>query len=266
MSLSDLLRYDLHTHTKYSDGYMDVRMMVRSAEAAELSLLGITDHLFEEGEVLGSGPGTVDDLLRDVAAIRPCTEVTVLAGVEGTILDTEGRVSVEAEVARKLDLVIVDFGGRTEGVFRNAPSGRSALVENAVRALVNACANPVVDLVGHPLNLGRCTPPIDLAEIPESALEEVADAFVHHRVAFEVMSQMPFWFPEMPVSRVTEEYTRIVRLCRDRGVRFSVSSDAHRGGSVGNLIWSERVLRDAEVPPEQIVDPLDLVRGRRVRG
>jgi len=56
-----------------------------------------------------------------------------------------------------------------------------------------------------------------------------------------------------------------VRLCSARGVTFSVSSDAHRGGSVGNLIWSERVLRDAGVSPEQIVDPMDLVRGRRVR-
>lgn len=227
MSLSDVLRYDLHTHTRYSDGYMDVRMMVRSAEAAELKVLGTTDHLFEKGETLGEGPGRVDDLLRDIEMLRPCTELTILAGVEGTILNLEGEVSVRPEVARKLDLVIVDFSGRTEGVFRNAPSSRNELIENTVQALVRACAHPVVDVIGHPLNLGRCTPAIDLSEIPRSALQEVADAFVRNRVAFEVMSQMQFWFPEMSVARMTEEYTEIVRLCCERGVMFSVSSDAH---------------------------------------
>lgn len=38
------MRYDIHTHTTYSDGRLDVHEQVRAAEAMALDYLAITDH------------------------------------------------------------------------------------------------------------------------------------------------------------------------------------------------------------------------------
>ena len=44
------MNYDLHTHTKYSDGRSPVIDNVRVAEATGLSVVAITDHLWDSKE------------------------------------------------------------------------------------------------------------------------------------------------------------------------------------------------------------------------
>ncbi len=247
--------YDLHSHTTFSDGTHDVRLMVRAAEAAQLHVYAITDHLLE-GDRLWKGDAPVDALIDAVDAVRGETSVTLLVGVEGTIYGPDGAVSVDEALASRLDLVLVDFGFRTARVFADAPASKKQLIRNALNAVIRACQHPWVDVIAHPFNLGRCQPAVDLRELPASGLDEAAAAFAETGTIFEVMTQMHFWFPGMTVADLTAAYADLVARFAAAGVRFSVGSDAHRTGSVGNLIWPRVVLERAGVPASRLIDPM----------
>ena len=101
--------YDAHTHTTFSDGRNSVMENARQAEACGLEAVVIADHIHEE-------PHWLDQMLDEVAAADAACDVKVLAGGEGTILNTRGDVSLSEEVADRLDFVLVDFGWQTRGV------------------------------------------------------------------------------------------------------------------------------------------------------
>jgi len=158
-----------------------------------------------------------------------------------------------------LDLVLVDLGFGTHGVFFDAPVTGWKLIRNSVDATIGACEHRRVNVFAHPFNLGRCDLAVDLRDVPESALDEMAAAFAETGTAFEMMNQMHYWFPNVKVNDLTAAYADIVIRFKEAGVRFSVGSDAHRVGSVGNLVWCATVIERAGLTRRQMVDPrLDL--------
>ncbi len=58
-----LLKYDLHTHTAFSDGRSPVRDMANAAESNGLRGIAITDHVFNDVQA--------EKLLGDYAGIPP---------------------------------------------------------------------------------------------------------------------------------------------------------------------------------------------------
>jgi len=239
--------FDLHTHTKYSDGRSPVVDNVRVAEAGGLSVVAITDHLFDSRKI-----DWVDNMLSEVRNIS--SKVRVLAGVEGVILNPAGEISVDEDTARKLDLVLVDLSTRTEGIGSNPPTNRKELIQNTANAYINVCQNDVVDIVAHPFNLGRFAYEVYLDEIPRGSLEKVAGAFVKGNKVFEIMNLMAWWFPDVPIEKFTKDYVNLVKIFAREGVRFSLGSDAHSDCGVGNLTWSRRVVKEARIE-NQLIDP-----------
>jgi len=248
------LSYDLHSHTDFSDGDNDVVQMVRAAEAANLQAYAVTDHLFG-GDRLWKSAAPLEELLDSVLEVRRQTVLPVLVGAEATITGPDGGVTVIPSVAERLDLVLVDLGFGTYGVFCDPPASRRKLIRNSVDATIRACRYTHVNVVAHPFNLGRCSPPIDVRDIPESALDETAAAFSETGTFFEIMNQMHYWFPNMAVSDLTAAYADLIARFAAAGVRFSVGSDAHRVGSVGNLRWCAAVIRRAGLCESQLIDP-----------
>ena len=247
------MNYDLHTHTTFSDGAHTVDINVKFAEAVGLEAVAITDH-FTPGMRLWEEEGLFEVYLGEVSRASEWAEVLVLKGVEATLLGIKGEVSIDEEVFCRLDVVLADLGGHTEGVTKDPPKSRGKLFANLTRCLVNAASNPLFHILAHPFNLGRIPEPIEPAQIPRNDLREIAAAMRENGKIFEVMNCTFWWFPQMPVRRFTKQYIEIVRIFAEEGVSFSVGSDDHRTG-VGNLGWSRFVLGKAEVPPEQIVDP-----------
>ena len=248
-----MIPYDLHTHTTFSDGSHSVEISVKFAEAVGLEAVAITDH-FTPKSRLQDEEGLFDRYLDEIARASQKAEVLVLRGVEATLLDVKGEVSVNEEIFSKLDVVLADLSGHTEGILRNPPPSRKQVLANLTKCLVHAMSSPFFHILAHPFNLGRLPEPIEPADLPRRDLAEIAAAMRENGKIFEIMNCMFWWFPQMPVRRFTEQYIAIVRLFAEEGVRFSVGSDDHRTG-VGNLGWSHRVLRAANVPGEQIIDP-----------
>ncbi|MGQ9730230.1 MAG: PHP domain-containing protein [Candidatus Zipacnadales bacterium] len=240
-------RYDAHTHSTFSDGRNTVMENARAAEAVGLETVVITDHMFDEPEWL-------EEMLIQVEYADAACGVKVLAGAEGVILNPNGDISIPPHVAERLDFVLVDFGSRTDGIGHNAPADQGRLLRNVISAITKACENPHVDAIAHPLNLGRFPAVMSPIDFDSTSLIEIATAFEETGTAFEIMNQLPWWFPEHSVSRITAEYADLLRLFARFRVEFVVGSDAHSCGAVGNLGWCRRVMELAGIGFDRLID------------
>ncbi|MGD8237444.1 MAG: PHP domain-containing protein [Armatimonadota bacterium] len=249
--------YDAHTHTSFSDGRNTVMENVRAAEAVGLACVAITDHFHEPGEWF-------DRMLAGIRAARQRYGVRVLAGVESVIVNTDGEVSIGPEEAARLDIVLADVGARTVGIGTDTPTTKARLLDNVVTCMSNACQSPLVHVIAHPFNLGRLPLQVQITDLPRTSLQSIARAFVQTDTAFELMNQMHWWFPDVPVGRFTHDYAELAALFAEEGVKFVLGSDAHSCGAVGNLRWAMNLVELAGIPAAQIVD-LARLAPRRAR-
>lgn len=249
------IRHDLHTHTCYSDGAHPIALHVLEARAYELEAVAITDHYWP-GNRLGSSEEEFDAYLAEIEEARAAqNEVLVLKGIEATALDTMGRLTLDEAHAARLEWVLCDLGGFSEGTLRHTPSRRQEFVENVIRTYLALCDVPYLNGIAHPFNTGNATPPALPADYPEPLLRELAAKMAATNTVFDVMNNMVFWFQRADISprEFTAQYVALVRLFAEEGVTFQASSDDHRTG-LGNTRWSSLVLERAGVSPKQIVD------------
>jgi histidinol phosphatase-like PHP family hydrolase len=250
-------RCDAHTHTTYSDGRNSILENARQAEAVGLDAVAITDHVHSAADWL---PDYVAEVRAADAAVAPA----VLAGCEAVILGPDGLLSLHERDAKELTLVLADLGHTTQGVAQDTPVSLDQLIQSVVDCYVNACARPMLDAIAHPFNLGRFQARLCPVDVPQAALEQVASAMVEHDVAFELMNQMAWWFPDLSVTEFSRQYFDLVQAFREAGVKFILGSDAHSAGAVGSLAWAERLLQAADIPRTQLVN-LKALRPHRDR-
>ena len=247
-----MLNYDLHTHSTYSDGKGSLKDNIHAAEAMGLSHIALTDHLWVDKR------NWVDEALEELKNQPPVGyQVKILKGAEAKLLNSNGRISIDESAAKKLDIVLCDMGWSSLGFSdEEPPVSRDQIFERITECFINLCQNPLVDVIAHPLNFGRHTKiVISPAEIPVDCLLKISEAFVSQNTAFEVMNNMWWWHPLMNPREFTDKYIKIVKFFAERGVSFTIGSDAHGIGGVGNLGWSNHVLAEADVPPDQIINP-----------
>ncbi|MBC7287831.1 MAG: PHP domain-containing protein [Armatimonadetes bacterium] len=255
-TLDGSLPYDGHVHTTASDGRNSAAECVRAAEAVGLRAIAITDHLF------ASGTRDLEEYVKVLARLDASSSVTVIPGVEATILNPRGDVSISVWEARLLRWVLVDFGSYSDGIARNPPVTREALLKNIEQAMCGAAANPAVDAIAHPFNFGRFAVRLDPSELPKDMLARIANAMAEHNCAFELMNQAYWWYPELSVDEFVNQFAPVIALFADAGVNFVVGSDAHSVCGVGNLQFSRRLMRAAGVENDMLVD-LEALNDRR---
>lgn len=251
-----MIRHDLHTHTTYSDGNHDMPLQVLIAQALELDAIAFTDH-HVPGLGIHDADETFDAYVAQIQRLRePLSDLIVLKGAEATALDASGSLSISAERARRLEWVLCDLGGRSEGTLRNPPPEKQAYADNVIRTYMGLCDVPYLDVIAHPFNTGNTDPFLLPEDYPESALRELAAKMAATGKVFDVMNLMIYWFQKSGISpaELTAQYVALVGLFAAEGVRFQVSSDDHRCG-IGHTSWSQMVLGRAGVPEGQIVDP-----------
>jgi len=257
------MRYDLHSHSLFSDGRDSVWDMLKAAEAAGLEAFAVTDHV--ESDRWGNPiVDWIGALLREVEAVRGKTKVRLLVGVEASLLDLKGHATVNQRLYNAVDLVLCGIEWGTVGIAQNPPESKVALQRNLVTAYGNLALNPWVDIIAHPFNLGRFPTPLRLSEIATSAIREIAAAFKEGDKAFELNNTLWWWFPNQSPEEVLREYARIVEEFAVAGVKFVWGSDAHSLHGVGNLRWAERLAQTVGLTPSHFLTP-DQLRHQRLQ-
>jgi putative hydrolase len=220
---------------------------VRAALDAGLEEVAITDH----------GPASLgwvgirdrrawDSMRRDVAAANAAhPDISVLSGVEANVTGLEGQLDVSRERLRELDMVLaglhLEIWPRSlrDGVrlvFNNIAGPRASrrLARRArndnTKALVEAVLVNDINIVVHPgLKLSVDT-------------SELARACAARGTAMEINCHHGLTTPDY------------IEVAARHGVKFAISSDAHRPEEVGKLEAGRHLAAVAGLEPGQVIN------------
>lgn len=263
MSQAARVNHDLHTHTIYSDGASPIPLHILEARAFELDAVAITDH-YTPGSRISESQAEFDKYVAEIDHERSGQQdVIVLIGAEATALDVTGRISIDERHASRLEWVLCDLGGQSEGTLNHPPADKQAYIENVVRTYMGLCDVEYLDGIAHPFNTGNTRPAALPADYAPRLLRELAAKMAAKKKVFDVMNDTIYWFHQASIAprELTAQYVEVVKLFAAEGVTFQVSSDDHRTG-LGNTRWAQLVLARAQVPAKQIVDPKQIARRR----
>ncbi len=241
---------DLHIHTKYSDGRNPIEDVIRQAELNRVKAIAITDHYHMIQP---------DDFKNYISEIRRFSNVSfytkVFPGLE--VHPTKGEIPHLEEIL-KMGIKILLFDAIDTDVSRLSFTSKEELCEHFANVYRKACALPEIKIFAHPLSLGRFNHIKYFSDVPQWLLEEFIECSIKGKKYIEIMNGMAWWFPKSPINRFTREYTSFIKEALRKGARFSMGSDTHCIQGVGNLVWSQMVLKMAGAKPEDVISLNDL--------
>jgi len=239
----DLPNIDLHMHSVYSDGKSCIRDMIRQAETNGLDAIAITDHYHK-----------IEDLSRYVNEIKEEAKnfsIRVLVGLE--IHPTENfTLPTVGKRTQGIDLILGDPLGKAFSYLNQLC--KEELLEHFADMYKGICENPEVDVVAHPLNLGRFEKIKLFSDIDSWLLEHIIKEAKKGGKFLEVMSGMSWWYPKSRVDLFTQEYSAFIKKALDEGVKFSIGSDAHCVHGVGNISWSHKILKEIGATGNDVIN------------
>jgi DNA polymerase (family 10) len=157
------LKGTLHVHTRFSDGRATVEVMAETARDLGYAYIAICDHSRAAAYANGMPPERVREQWEEIERINDALEgITILKGIEVDILG-DGRLDYDDDLLAGFDLVVA-----------SVHSQFSMTEAQATQRVVNAMANPYVDILGHPtgrLLLSREGYPLNVQELFSAAVE-----------------------------------------------------------------------------------------------
>ncbi|HLE46816.1 MAG TPA: PHP domain-containing protein, partial [Candidatus Thermoplasmatota archaeon] len=194
------LKGDLHTHTNASDGRAKLEVMARAAAKKGYAYYGVTDHSVGLRIANGLDAARYARQRKDIERVQQAfPNMRILQGSELEILK-DGRLDLTAKARAELDYVV----GAVHSAFKLGKKQQTARV---LRAMDSG-----IDILAHPT--GRR---IQKRPALELDLEAVADKAKETGVLLEVDAtpdRLDLWGD-------------VIQVCRERGARFAIDSDAH---------------------------------------
>ncbi|MDI6643238.1 MAG: PHP domain-containing protein [Candidatus Hodarchaeaceae archaeon] len=222
-------KFDFHLHTSYSDGTSAPPAMVEAAEARGLEAVAFTDHGPELS--VGTPREKLDLILQDIELAREDAGIPVLASIEANVVDERGRIDVEEEFTKKLDLLMVAIHNL------RGTNDRLEMARDYLMRATRAIEQREVNVFAHPFFLHH-----DL--LPHLSREEIED-FVRLAAARGVAMEV-----NMKYKAPGDEF---FALCLREGVKLSIGSDAHTLAEVGRIDWALATLRRVGAKREDLI-------------
>ena len=230
----DLVRVEdvrgmVHCHTQYSDGRATVEEMALAAEAMGMEYLTITDH---SPNAPYAGGVTLDRLKAqwdEIARVQERVKVKLLRGTESDILE-DGALDYPDAVLEQMDVVIASIHSRMK-----------MDEDSMTRRIARAMRLPVYKIWGHAS--GRL---LQERDAYACRMEEVLDAIAGSRAAIEVNGD----------PRRLDLEPRWIRLARERGIPFVVSTDAHSTAGLHHLRFGVATARRGWLRRPEVLNTL----------
>jgi len=229
VQLSDI-RGDVHMHTTASDGRATLHEMVDSAAALGYEYVAITDH----SKALAMANGLDEQRVIDFAAAvrklnRDGLPIRVFSGLECDIL-RDGSMDLAEGALAQLDFVIGSVHS-----FLNIEAAEMT------DRLLRAVESPSMRVMGHPTGrrlLQREAYPFDFDAVAKRAVER--------GVWLEVNAS-----PER-----LDLYAPILRAAKNRGAKFTISTDAHQPKHLHNMRYGVTMARRGWLEPADVMNTL----------
>lgn len=219
---------DVHTHTIASGhAYNTMMEMATAGFEKGLELIGITEH----APML---PGTCNNIyFRNLKVVpRTMCGIEVMLGVELNILDFDGRVDLDEDTMRKLDLKIASM---------HSLCIQPGTKEENTRAILGAIHNPLVDIIGHP---DDGIYPLEYEPIVAAAKETNTLLEVNNNSLNPVGSR----------KNTKENIIEMLELCKQYEQPVVMNSDSHVFSDVARHDFSDKVMEEIHFPEELIVN------------
>ena len=237
---------DYHIHSNYSDGRQNFLQIINAAGKKGLREVAITDHGPLAAAIGVKNAGIYRRLSEDIGKNESTSrDVAVFVGAEANIRGLDGRLDIDPERVKELDVLIAGLHPYTlpasieDGIelfarnsLRHFGSGqRQKAINNNTKACIEAIhRNPEIDILSHPGLFFK----VDI--------EEVARSCARNEVLFEINCghEHPGFSDIMKANRC--------------GVKFIVNSDAHNPEKVGELEYGKRAVEKLAIDPERVVN------------
>jgi DNA polymerase (family X) len=229
LTLKDI-KGDLQMHSTASDGKNSIEEMAEAARKLGHEYIAITDH--SKAVTVANG---LDEkrAAAHIKKIHGLSEkelgICVLAGAEVDILK-DGELDYSEEILAQLDVVVCS-------VHSYMNLDRAAMTERILAAI----ENPYTQIIAHPT--GRLL----LRRDPfDYDLEKVLDACAKHGVAMECNS-----YPDR--LDLKDVY---LRMCKERGVKVVISTDAHNTGNLAFIRYGVTMARRGWLEKKNVINTL----------
>jgi putative hydrolase len=218
-----LKKVDLHVHTSYTEGECSPSEVLNEAEKKKIRIVGFTDHVRKSSDWFEKYKEEIMNLKKNKR------KVVSLLGIEARILDRFGNIDATTKMINASELVL--------GVVHRWPfQTLTNLKERYTELLINTIKKGKINVLGHPTYLlGK------RLDLSNKQIERLADAAFQHSVAIEINSS----------KRVPTE--NFVYICYEKGVNFSIGSDAHKKEEIGDVDWSIDLLERLGIDEKHII-------------
>jgi len=205
------LRGDLHTHTTYSDGKATIEEMVEHAAEIGYEYIALTDHSPSQRIARGLDVDRLEQKIEEIERIRKRRQRQaphILIGAEVDIL-AGGKLDYPDEILPRLDILFAAI----HSLFRHNK-------DEVTGRLLDALANPHVDVVAHPT--GRL---IGSREPLELDFERILRAARKADVALEINGSM----------YRLDLNDSMARAAQEAGLLLAIGSDAHSAAQLDQI-------------------------------
>lgn len=224
------IRGDLHVHSTWSDGSLEIEDLVREQVAKGYAYTALTDH----SKGLGVARGLSEErLLEQIAAInaynRKLKGFRILTGTEVNIKN-DGSLDFDDAMLKKLDVVVA-----------SVHTGFKQSKEQLTQRIVRAMQNPHVSIIGH--ISGRLIGERDAYELD---MEQVLDTAAKTRTALEI-NAYPLRLD------LSESYAK---TAKEKNVPIVISTDSHARGQFDNMQYGVAIARRGWLEKSTILNTL----------
>ena len=229
VELADL-RGDLHMHTDRTDGREPLETMVQAAKARGYEYVAITDHSKALAMIGGFDEARVRQSADEIAAVRRAVPgIEVLHGLEVDIL-ADGALDLDDEALDTLDWVVISLHSRLD-------MEPALMTERVLRAL----DHPAVCVMGHPTS--RI---IGTRSGAAYDFERVFERAAANGVLMEINAQPD----RLDLSDIN------ARLAREKGVAFTIDTDAHSVAHLSCIPFGVFMARRAGLTSNDVLNTL----------